>query len=155
MSGTVKAGIQLKLERILDAPLELVFQMWIDEKHFQAWWGPAGSNNGETHLDVRPGGQIFVQMRGPGFDHPMGGEFIEIDPPKRLVFTSKAFQNPDGSWKFINHNTVTFEAIGGKTKMTLHCVVQQADEDVMVPVTDMEAGWSGSLDRLRDLIATL
>ena len=45
-----------------------------------------------------------------------------------------------------------FEGIGGKTKMSLHCVVQQADEDVMVAVTDMEAGWSGSLDRLRDLL---
>ena len=153
MSGTVKAGVQLKLERIFDAPRELVFQMWTDEKHFRAWWGPTGSNNGETRLDVCPGGEIFVQMRGPGFDHPMGGEFLEIDPPRRLVFTSKAFQNPDGSWKFVNHNTVTFEDIGGKTKMSLHCVVQQADEDVMVPVTDMEAGWNGSLDRLRDLLA--
>lgn len=153
--GTVKAGVELHMERILDAPRDLVFAMWTDPKHFRAWWGPAGSDNGETRLDVRPGGEIFIQMRGPGFDHPMGGAFVEIDAPRRLVFTSKAFPNPDGSWKLINLNTVTFDDLGGKTRMTLHVVVQQADEDVMVPVAGMEMGWTGSLDRLRDYVAKL
>jgi uncharacterized protein YndB with AHSA1/START domain len=153
MSGIVKAGVRLKLERIFDAPRELVFQMWTNEKHFRAWWGPAGSDNGETRLDVRPGGEIFVQMRGPGFDHPMSGEFLEVDPPRRLVFIARAFQNPDSSWGIVNHNTVTFEDIGGRTKMSLHVVVQEAGEDLIVPVSDMEAGWNGSIDRLRDLLA--
>lgn len=153
--GLVKPGVALTLTRVFDAPRDLVFSMWIDEKHMQAWWGPAGSDNGETRLDARPGGQIHIQMRGPGFDHPMGGEYLEIDRPKRLVFLSKAFQNPDGSWKFVNHNTVTFEEAGGKTKMTIHCVVQTGDEGVGVPVAGMEAGWNGSLDRLHDLLTSL
>src|SRR5262249_62231345 len=131
MSGNVKAGVQMTLTRTFDAPRELVFNAWVDEKHMQAWWGPAGSENGETRLDVRPGGEILVHLRGPGFDHPMGGEYVEIDPPSRLVFLSKAFQNSDGSWKFVNRNTVTFEDLGGRrTKLTLHCIVQQADEEV-------------------------
>ena len=155
MSGNVRAGVQLTLTRLFDAPRDLVFKTWIDEKHLRAWWGPKGSDNGETRLDVRPGGQIFIEMRGPGFDHPMGGEFLEIEPPRRLVFLSKAFQNPDGSWKFINRNTVTFEELGQKTKMTLHVIVQQADDGVEIPVTNMEMGWSGSLDRLHDLLTSL
>jgi uncharacterized protein YndB with AHSA1/START domain len=155
MSGNVKAGVELKLERIYDAPRELVFRMWTDPVHLRAWWGPTGSDNGETRLDLRPGGEIFIAMRGPGFDHPMGGEFLEIDPPRRLVFTSKAFQNPDGSWKLINHNTVTFEDLGNRTKISLHAVVQQADADVMIPVANMEQGWSGSLVRLHDYLAKL
>ncbi|MEI9888267.1 MAG: SRPBCC family protein [Rhizomicrobium sp.] len=151
----VKAGTTVNLTRIFNAPRELVFSMWTDETHFRAWWGPTGSQNGETRLDVRPGGEIFIEMRGPGFGHPMGGEYVELDPPRRLVFLSRAFQNPDGSWKFVNHNTVTFEELGGKTKMTLHCVVRQADEDIGIPVAGMEAGWSGSLDRLGELVARL
>jgi uncharacterized protein YndB with AHSA1/START domain len=153
MPDIVKAGTTLTLTRTFDAPRDLVFQMWTDAKHFKAWWGPAGSDNGETRLDVRPGGEIFVQMRGPGFDHPMGGEFLEIDPPRRLVFTSKAFKDPDGNWQFVNHNTVTFEESGGKTKMTLLCVVQRGSEEFAIPVDNMEEGWSGSFDRLRDLLA--
>ncbi len=154
MADMVQAGTTLDITRVFDAPRDLVFKMWTDEKHLQAWWGPAGSDNGETRLDVRPGGEIFVQMRGPGFDHPMGGEFLEIDPPRRLVFTSKAFKNPDGSWRIVNHNTVTFEESGGKTTMTLHCVVQHASQDLGVPVDGMAAGWNGSFDRLHGRLAS-
>jgi uncharacterized protein YndB with AHSA1/START domain len=149
-------GITVTLTRIFDAPRELVFDTWVNPKHFRAWWGPAGSENGEVRLDVRPGGEIFVQMRGPGFDHPMGGEFLEIDPPGRLVFLSKAFQNPDGSWQFVNHNTVTFEDAGnGRTRLVLVTLVQRASKENIVPVGYMEAGWSGSLDRLGELLAKL
>jgi uncharacterized protein YndB with AHSA1/START domain len=84
----------------------------------------------------------------------MGGEFVEIDPPKRLVFLSKAFRNDDGSWKIVNHNTVTFEDLGGKTKLTLHTLVQHASDgaDFQIPEENMKQGWSGSLDRLAALI---
>ncbi len=153
MPDFVKAGTTMTLTRTFDAPRELVFRMWTDAKHFKAWWGPAGSENGETRLDARPGGEIFVEMRGPGFDHPMGGEFLEIDPPCRLVFTSKAFKDADGAWQFVNHNTVTFEESGGKTIMTLLCVVQRGSDDFAIPVDNMREGWSGSFDRLRDLLA--
>ena len=152
----VKAGITVTLTRVFDAPRELVFETWVNPKHFKAWWGPAGSDNGDVRLDVRPGGEIFVQMRGPGFDHPMGGEFLEIDPPKRLVFLSKAFQNPDGSWQFVNHNTVVFEEAGkGKTKLVLTTLVKQASTQNIVPVGNMEEGWRGSLERLAELLAQL
>ncbi|MBS0471808.1 MAG: SRPBCC domain-containing protein [Proteobacteria bacterium] len=155
-SDIVKAGTTVTMSRVFDAPRELVFEVWTNEKHFQAWWGPEGSDNGETHLDVHVGGEISVQMRGPGFDHPMGGEFLVIEPPSKLVFLSKAFKNADGDWQFVNRNTVTFEEAGkGRTRVTLHVVVQSASEEFQVPVSDMEKGWSGSLDRLHDLLAKL
>jgi uncharacterized protein YndB with AHSA1/START domain len=152
----IRAGTTLTLTRILDAPRALVFKAWTDARHLQAWWGPAGSENGETRIDLRIGGKIHIEMRGPGFDHPMGGEFREIDPPRRLVFTSSAFRNEDGSWQFINLNTVTFEDLGGnRTRLTVHCVVQKASETNNVPVGGMELGWNGSLDRLADLLAKM
>ena len=154
MADIVQAGTRLDITRVFDAPRDLVFQMWTDPNHFKVWWGPEFSHNGETRLDVRPGGEIFIQMRGPGFDHPMGGEFLEIDPPRRLVFLSKAFQDADGSWQFVNHNTVIFEEIGDKTKVTLNVVVQKGARDFQVPVSDMAAGWNGSLERLHDLLAS-
>ncbi len=148
------ARYTLTLTRLLDAPRELVFAMWTDPKHFQRWWGPRGSDNGETRLDVRPGGEIFVQMRGPGFDQPMGGTFREIDPPRRLVFTSTAFENDDGNMKLENLNTVTFEDVGGKTRLTVHTIVLRATPDMVRALGGMEEGWSGSLDRLADLLTT-
>ncbi|HUO89498.1 MAG TPA: SRPBCC domain-containing protein [Rhizomicrobium sp.] len=150
----VKPGTTLTLTRTLEAPRELVFKMWTDAKHLKEWWGPAGSENGETRIELRVGGKIFIQMRGPGFDHPMGGEFREIDPPRRLVFTSTAFQNADRSWQFVNLNTITFEDLGGsRTRLTVHVVVQKASDTNIVPVGGMELGWAGSLDRLSDHLA--
>jgi uncharacterized protein YndB with AHSA1/START domain len=147
----VKAGTTLDIVRIFDAPRALVFQCWTDPVHLRAWWGPAGSDNGETRVDLRPGGELFIHMRGPGFDHPMGGEFLEIDPPRRLVFLSKAFKDADGNWEFVNKNTVTFEDAGdGRTKMTLNCVVQSGSKTMIVPVGGMQMGWNGSLDRLAE-----
>jgi uncharacterized protein YndB with AHSA1/START domain len=152
----IKAGTTVTLTRTIDAPRELVFEAWTDARHLKVWWGPAGSENGETRIDLRVGGKIFIQMRGPGFDHPMGGEFREIDPPRRLVFLSTAFQNADGSWQFINLNTITFEDLGGnRTRLTVQSVVQRASEINIVPVGGMELGWSGSLERLRDYLVNV
>jgi len=155
MTDIVKAGTTTYFERIFDAPRELVFKTWTEAKHLKAWWGPAGSDNGETRIEARPGGDISINMRGPGFDHMMGGTVEEIDPPRRLVFLSKAFQNPDGSWAFVNRNTVTFEAVGNRTRITLHTLVLSASEEFAVPVDSMKEGWAGSLDRLDALLATV
>lgn len=155
MPDIVKAGTEVSFERIFDAPRDLVFACWTEAKHLKAWWGPAGSQNGDTRIDARPGGDIFIQMRGPGFDHPMGGTVEEIDPPRRLVFLSKAFQNPDGSWQFVNRNTVLSEDLGTRTRIRLHTVVLSASEEIQVPVDNMKEGWAGSLDRLQAHLATV
>ena len=63
MSATELAGRTLTLTRTFDAPRDLVFKTWTDAKHLKAWWGPRGSDNGETRIDLRPGGKIFIQMR--------------------------------------------------------------------------------------------
>lgn len=155
-TSPVKTGTTLTLERVFDAPRALLFEVWTDAGHLRAWWGPAGSDNGETIADPRPGGELSIHMRGPGFDHMMGGEFVEIDRPNRLVFLSKAFQNADGSWQFVNRNTVTFEDAGpGKTRLKLHVVVQHAPVDSVIPVGGMELGWLGSLDRLTAHLSSL
>jgi len=149
------AKYTLTLTRMLDAPRELVFKAWTDPKHFQRWWGPKGSDNGETRLDPRLGGNIFIQMRGPGFDHPMGGTFREIDPPRRLVYTATAFDDGAGNFKLENLQTVTFEDVGGKTKLTVHIVVLRASPDLIPALDRMEEGFGGSLDRLADLLTKL
>jgi len=149
------AGRTLTLTRLLDAPRELVFKMWTDPVHLRRWWGPKGSDNGETRLDLRPGGKIFVQMRGPGFDHAMGGAFREIDPPSRLVFTSTAFEDGLGNVKLESLNTVTFEDVGRKTRLTVHTLVLRATPDMAQALGGMEEGWNGSLDRLSDYVTSV
>lgn len=147
------AGYEVTITRTFDAPVGLVFDCFTDPIHFAKWWGPAGCENVIQRLDARPGGEISLIMSGPGFSHPMGGEFIEIDRPRRLVFLSKAFEAPDGGWGIVNRNTVTFEDREGATRLTLHTLVEKAAGEVVLgALSGMKTGWGQSLERLGDLV---
>ena len=147
------AGYEMTLIRTFNAPAALVFDCFTDPDHFAKWWGPLGCENVINTLDVRPGGEISLHMAGPGYSHTMGGEFVEIDRPKRLVFLSKAFEAPDGGWGIINRNTLTFEERNGATRLTLHTLVERAEgELVLGALGGMKAGWGQSLERLGDLV---
>jgi uncharacterized protein YndB with AHSA1/START domain len=43
----------LKLTRVLNAPRQLVFDVWTDPKHFGQWWGPKGFTLHVSRMDVR------------------------------------------------------------------------------------------------------
>jgi uncharacterized protein YndB with AHSA1/START domain len=143
---------ELTLTRVFDAPRELVFRMWTEPKHMAQWWGPKGFTNPVCELDVRPGGAIRIDLRGPdGTIYPMTGAFREIVPPQRLVFVS--FAENDGQHVIESLTTVTFAEQAGKTTMTVH-----ANAAALAPIgarflQGMEAGWNGSLDRLAELVA--
>jgi len=96
-----------------------------------------------------------VRMVGLGFDNPMGGKFLEIDPPKRLVLTTTAMEEPGGRWGIENLNTVTFEETDGITRVTLHAVVKHASPAAAQALGGMAQGWSESLDKLIELVARL
>src|SRR5229473_4268217 len=82
---------ELVITRTFDAPRDLVFKMWTDAKHMAQWWGPHGFTNPVCELDVRPGGAIRIDMRGPDATvYPMTGVYQEIVEPERIVFTSAA-----------------------------------------------------------------
>ncbi|MGZ3593758.1 MAG: SRPBCC domain-containing protein, partial [Syntrophales bacterium] len=83
----------LVITRFFDAPRDIVFKAWTDEKLVAQWWGPNGFANPVCELDARPGGAIHIDMRGPdGVVYPMKGIFHEIAEPERLVFTSSAIE---------------------------------------------------------------
>ena len=146
---------ELTLTRTFDAPRALVFKLWTDPVQLARWWGPKDFTNIVRSWDARPGGKIDLTMSWPQGDHPMGGGFREVDPPKRLVFTSTAFEDKEGNAELENLNTVTFEDDNGKTKVTVHVIVLKASAAVAGPLSGMEAGWSQSLDKLGDLVAQI
>ena len=145
---------KLVIERIFDAPRELVWKAWTDPKHVAQWWGPHGFTNPVCELDVRPGGAILIHMRGPdGVVYPAKGVFHEIVEPERLVFTDSAFEDEEGNPQLEVLNTVTFAEHEGKTKLTLQAVVVKSTPDVEEALAGMEEGWSQSLDKLAEHLA--
>ncbi len=139
---------ELVITRTFDAPRDLVFKMWTDAKHMAQWWGPHGFTNPVCELDVRPGGAIRIDMRGPDATvYPMIGTFREIVRPERLVFTAEALDQ-NGTAVLEVLNTVTFEEKNGKTTLTLQARVTKAAGEGVSYLEGMEAGWTQSLERL-------
>src|SRR5437870_2775756 len=145
--GTHK--LELAITRIFDAPRDLVFKAWTDQKQLAQWWGPKLFTNPVCELDVRPGGAIRIHMRGPdGTVYPLKGVFREIVEPERLVFTSSALEDAEGNPQFETITTVTFAEQNGKTKLTVHEVVVKAQPGSEGAIAGMEEGWNQSLDKL-------
>lgn len=93
----------------------------------------------------------MLQMNGHGMSHAMSGKFIEIDPPRSIVFTAAALDK-DGKPMFENWNQVRFEEVDGGTRVTLDVKVMSATEVAPQYLKGMSAGWSSSLDRLAELV---
>ena len=150
MTNSNGAHDSLVLERTLDAPVELVWQMWTDPEHFKAWYGPDGASIPVAELDVRVGGTRRVCMEIGTPNGPMRmwftGEHLEIDRPARLVYTESMTDehgnpmSPDGHPASTEVH-IELEAVAGKTLMRL--------THVGIPAgSPGAAGWTMALDKL-------
>jgi uncharacterized protein YndB with AHSA1/START domain len=145
---------ELTLTRELNAPVTKVWDAWIDPEKIAKWWGPDGVTNPTCVWDARVGGEIhIVMLAGPelgsmaGQKWPMRGEFVEVVPNERLVFKNFAV-GPQDQHLIEGTTTVTFEDIGGKTKITVHndMVGLTPIAEQMLAGADM--GWNQQLDKL-------
>lgn len=144
---------ELFMARTFDAPRELVFKAWTDEKLVSQWWGPQGVFNPVCEIDARPGGKMKIVMEAgeemgdfKGTQWPMDGEFIEVDEPTKLVFTANAIN--EGKVVLEHRTTVTFEEKDGKTDMKVHVLVTKVLPGSEFAIKGMEAGWNQQLDKL-------
>src|SRR5579862_2190161 len=109
--------------------------------------GAAGFTNPRCELDVRPGGAIHIDMRGPdGTVYPMAGVYREIVGPERLVFVSSALDK-EGQPLFEVLTTVTLAERAGKTTLTMEARVVKSTPAAAPYLAGMDAGWAQTLER--------
>jgi uncharacterized protein YndB with AHSA1/START domain len=114
------ANRELKISRLINAPRELVFEAWTDPKHLAKWWGPNGCINTIQKMDVKKNGELILTMHTPdGTDYPNRIIYEEVVKPEKLVYSHDdgSDNDPRGF-----HVTVTFDAQGKKTFLTMHAV---------------------------------
>ena len=144
----------LVLTRVFDAPRALVWEAWTDPRHLAQWWGPHEYTAPRAEIDLRPGGALHIDMRGPdGSIQTVTGEVREVTPLERLVFTSR-LAGEDGGVFVEVLNTVTLADRNGRTALRLEARVLQAAPGAEGPLAGMEEGWSQSLDKLASDVAT-
>jgi uncharacterized protein YndB with AHSA1/START domain len=159
LDAYLKEAPDLVLTRLIDAPRERVWKAWTEPAQFAQWWGPRMFTCPACEIDVRPGGRIKLQMQGPegspySAPMPMGGEFLEVVAPERIVFTALAFPDGNGGWKLDNHNTVVLRDRNGKTELTLSVIVRKFSPEIAQALAGMQDGWSQSLDKLAAITAS-
>jgi uncharacterized protein YndB with AHSA1/START domain len=145
----------MTITRIFDAPRELVWKAWTEQKHIKNWWAPKGFTNPVCEWDAKPGNKILIHMKGPDNNiYPMNGMFQVINKPEKIVFTSAALDK-DGNHMFEILNTVTFAESDNKTKMTLHFLVTKTAAAAAPHLAGASIGWNQSFDKLVELLKTL
>src|SRR6266516_5844388 len=81
-------GLVLELKVVVKVPRERIFRMLTEPAALAKWWGPHGFTMPAIDLDLRVGGGYRFTMQPPSGDlFHLSGEFLEIDPPGRLVYT--------------------------------------------------------------------
>ncbi len=151
---TLPAPRTLVLTRVFDAPRAIVWEAWTNPRHLAQWWGPHEYTAPRAEIDLRPGGALRIDMRGPdGSVQAVTGAVRDVRPLERLVFTTRLTDEHGGVFVEIL-NTVTLADRNGRTTLRLEARVLQAAPEAAGPLAGMEEGWSQSLDKLASDVAT-
>ena len=159
MTDRISSQHAVVIERIFDAPVDLIWQMWTDPEHFKAWYGPPGATIPVANMDVRVGGNrvVCMEMQSPGGPMQMwfAGEYHDVVEGQRLAYTefvSDEQGNPlsptdlaTGEGHPTTEVRVELEDLGGRTKMVL--------THAGIPSDSAGAtGWAMALDKLGALL---
>ncbi|WP_341677062.1 SRPBCC family protein [Niveibacterium sp. SC-1] len=141
---------EILIERLIDAPRELVFAAWTDAQHIDRWWGPAGFTNSTRHMDVRVGGEWRYTMHGPdGTDYPSLVRYLAVEPPGRLHYLL-GDEEMENSFEV----TVLFEDRAGKTQLSMRSLFpSKAARDFVVENYRAIQGGNETIDRLEGFLA--
>ena len=141
------------MERVFNAPRELVFRAFVDPELVPKWWGMRTSTTIVDKMDVRPGGAWrYVQVMSDGTEHGFRGEYREIVPPEKISWTFEYEPMPG----HVLVETTTFEVVeGNKTRAVTISVFDTVEERDGMLSSGMEAGAAESYDRLEELLSSL
>jgi len=145
---------ELRLTRLIDAPREAVWQAWTDPERLKRWFAPLPYTTPEAAFDLRPGGASNIVMQAPdGTRMPNRGQFLEVTPHERLVFTDAY----TGDWtpregKPFMTVVLTFEDEGGKTRYTARVLHWTREDREQHETMGFHQGWAICAEQLAALV---
>jgi uncharacterized protein YndB with AHSA1/START domain len=150
---TTPSNQEIRMTRLFDAPRRVVFEAMTKPEHVRRWWGCLGEGYSVPvcEIDLRPGGGWRFVNRHPPGEAAFRGEYQEITPPSRLVFTEIFEEFPDSVSVVISE----FTDEGGKTRLIVTVRYPSREVRDTVLASGMSSGAAISYDRLEDLVAEL
>ena len=151
---TLPTETQILITREFDAPRHLVYKAWTTPELIRRWWPANRGKATVTEVDLRVGGRWrWAMVTDDGFEVAFHGEYRELIPDQRIVWTEVYEGFPEADAEALN--TLTLTEQGGRTAMTL--LVQhrsQAHRDAHIN-SGMEDGLQDALDLLEQEVIAL
>jgi uncharacterized protein YndB with AHSA1/START domain/DNA-binding transcriptional ArsR family regulator len=143
---------ELRVSQLLDAPVQLVWEVWTQPEQLVQWWWSDRSSTTINRMEVKPGGRFDYVLRGPGMEIESMSVFLEVERHRKIVY--QHLTTP----KFTT--TVSFEARGRQTFLTWSVVFEVAEQfivatekhgsaEVLKQVVDRLAGYVAGGHRTR------
>jgi uncharacterized protein YndB with AHSA1/START domain len=137
----------IRLHRVLKAPPEKVYRAFLDADALSRWLPPYGFLCSVEHVDAKVGGSFRMAFRNytTGHAHSFGGEFLELEPNRKLVYTDR-FDDPN---------------LPGEIKVTVELTevfcgtdlrIEQAGIPDLIPEAGCYLGWQESLLQLANVV---
>jgi uncharacterized protein YndB with AHSA1/START domain len=131
---TTPNELEIRVERVFDAPRAHVFSVWTDPDLIPEWWG---DGTVVEEMDLRPGGSYRFRTSFGVVE----GEYHEVEPPARLVQT------------FMNHlQTLEFDDLGEQTKLTQTMHFNSTEERDTTMQYGVEEGAKGGFARIDEVL---
>lgn len=150
---------ELKIERVVEAPAELLWKCWTEPKYLLPWFTPKPWKTIDARCDLKVGGEFFTMMKSPeGEEFPNYGIYLELIQNKRIVWTDAFLPGwiptEDTSDRpFLLVASLDFEDLGnGKSKYTAiarHWTVDQCNKHKEMGFYE---GWGTCIDQLVEYI---
>ncbi|WP_109831816.1 SRPBCC domain-containing protein [Reichenbachiella versicolor] len=141
----------LSLEKIFDAPIELVWEAWTSSEHIIKWWAPPGMDLKVIEHNFKVGGKWKYTMPMPD-----GTEFISEGTYKEIVEMEKIVTSAD--FRPMTENVelhASFEKLDNQTKFTFSVIHETEDYCKQQEKMGFYNGWGSAFDRLESLVINL
>ena len=150
MANKSMSDLILRMTRTFDSAPDRVFAAWTDAGQFGQWFGPAGVKTVACEIDARVDGAWRLMGEHNNARMAVSGRYLELEPPRRLVYTfawheKGDFALPRGQESVV---TVLFNPVGKRTEM----IFTQAVFKDQQALDAHNRGWTDSLDKLGDLL---
>lgn len=145
---------ELRLTRLIGAPRQAVWRAWTDPALLKQWFAPPPYTTPEAEFDLRPGGGSRIVMQAPdGARMPNHGQYLEVTPHERLVFTDAY----TGDWtpregKPFMTVILTFEDEDGGTRYTARVLHWTLEDRRAHEAMGFHQGWAICTEQLAALV---
>lgn len=140
---------EIKINRIYEAPVKVVWEAWTDPKQVAKWWGPRGFTLTTHSKNLKVGGSWTYTMHGPdGVDYPNKTIYYEVEEYRRLVYDHGGSDDRPPLFRV----TVNFSEIDGNTHMDMTMTLATPEAAEQIKRHIKQANGNSTWDRLAEYL---